>query len=524
MKVMSAKAMAELEAQAFQQGYREEDFMEKAGQGIARVTHEFVQQHQLTPQIWLLCGKGNNGGDAFVAGCYLLEQGYLVTAIQPEALERCSELCQQNGYRFLNQGGKILAQIDRFSSGVILDGLFGTGFRGQLNPPYDALVQAADQSGLPILAIDIPSGLNGSTGQIERDVIQATMTIFLELPKMGFFLKDGWNVVGKLQPVHFGLPASFVDQAQASFELLTLPKVASLLPVIKRNRHKYQAGYVVGLAGSPSMPGAALLSSLAAFRGGSGMVKLLYPKGMEAELSASPYELIKIPYMYDQSQEVSQLMQKAGATFVGPGLGHSAQTQQLLHEVIPNLTKPCVLDADALTLYAQQAFVLPPQAILTPHMGEMQTLLHSSDKLNLNLELLYTCQQYAETHHVTLILKGAPTFIFHPQCPIYVNPTGDPGMATAGSGDVLTGLLASLLAQGLSCHDAALLGVYLHGLAGELAAQERGISVGMMASDLIAHFAKTYRFLQMLKNDTNDNDNNDKRLSGQKIKKSFLST
>lgn len=495
MKVMSAKAMTELEAQAYQQGYREEDFMEKAGQGIADATHEFAQQHQLLPQIWLLCGKGNNGGDAFVAGCYLLEQGYHVTAIQPEALERCSDLCQKNGHRFLKQGGKILAQIDDFSSGVILDGLFGTGFRGQLKSPYDSLVQTVNQSGLPILAIDIPSGLNGSTGQIEGNVIQATMTLFLELPKMGFFLQDGWNVVGKLQLVSFGLPQSFINQAHASFELLTLPKAASLLPTLKRNRHKYQAGYVIGLAGSPTMPGAALLSSLAAFRGGSGMVKLLYPKGMEAELSASPYELIKIPYAYDQPQEISQLMQKAGAIFVGPGLGRSAQTQQLLQNVVPTLTKPCVIDADALTLYAQQAFSLPPQAILTPHMGEMQTLLQSSDKLKLNLELLYTCQQYAETHRVTLILKGAPTFIFHPQTPIYVNPTGDLGMATAGSGDVLTGLLASLLAQGLSCHDAALLGVYLHGLAGELAAQEREVSVGMMAADLIAHFSTAYQIL-----------------------------
>lgn len=272
--------------------------------------------------------------------------------------------------------------------------------------------------------------------------------------------------------------------------------MARLLPPIKRNRNKYQAGYVIGLAGSLTMPGAALLSSLAAFRAGSGMVRLLYPKGMEAELSSSPYELIKIPYTYNQSQDVSQLMQKAAATFVGPGLGRTEQTQHLLQNILPSLQNPCVIDADALTLFADQAFQLPSEAILTPHTGEMQTLLKSGSRLVLNFELLKTCQRYAEEHNITLILKGAPTFIFHPQSVIFANPTGDPGMATAGSGDVLTGLIASLLSQGLSCHHAAMLGVYLHGLAGQFAAKHRKTSYGVMATDLITHFGTAYASLE----------------------------
>lgn len=497
MKVVSAKVMAELEAYAYQQGFKEEEFMENAGRGIALATQEFIRRHQLAHCVWLLCGKGNNAGDAFVAGRYLLEQGYQVTAIQPDNLAHCSTLCQQNGRRFLEKKGKLIQQLTAFdSSGVILDGLFGTGFKGQVRPPYAPLIDAANQSGLPILAIDIPSGLNGTTGQIEGSVIQATETIFLGLPKTGFFLENGWNVVGKLRRVDFGLPKTSVDQVEADFELSTQKQIADLLPPIKRNRHKYQAGYVIGLAGSLTMPGAALLSSLAAFRGGSGMVRLLYPQGMEAELSSSPYELIKIPYDYDQPQEVSQLMQKAAATFVGPGLGRSEKTYHLLRYVIPALEKPCVIDADALTLFADQAFQLPAQAILTPHTGEMQALFKSSSHLILSLDLLKTCQRYAEEHHITLILKGAPTFIFHPQKPIFVNPTGDPGMATAGSGDVLTGLLASLLSQGLDCRKAALLGVYLHGLAGECAAKQRKTSYGVMATDLIAHFASAYDALQ----------------------------
>ncbi len=497
MKIVSAKAMSELEVHAYEQGYKEADFMEKAGLGIALATQDFIDEHDLPHCIWLLCGKGNNGGDAFVAGCYLMDQGYQVNAIQLDELIHCSPLCQQNGQRFQNRGGKIIRQIESFHpSGVILDGLFGTGFKGQVREPYASLIQTANQSKFPILAIDIPSGLNGSTGQIEGPVIQATETIFLGLPKTGFFLENSWNVVGQLRGVDFGLSQAIINQATADFELITEVKAASLLPPIKRNRHKYQAGYVIGLAGSPTMPGAALLSSLAAFRGGSGMVRLLHPREMEAELSSSPYELIKIPYAYEDIEEVSQIMHKASATFIGPGLGRTDQTRHLLQGIMPTLEKPCVIDADALTLFADGAFQLPKQAILTPHTGEMQTLLRTSERLILNFELLQICQLYAEDHHITLILKGAPTFIFHPQAPIFVNPTGDPGMATAGSGDVLTGLLASLLSQGLTCHQAAILGVYLHGLAGEFAAKQRQTSYGMMATDLIDHFASAFYFLQ----------------------------
>lgn len=222
------------------------------------------------------------------------------------------------------------------------------------------------------------------------------------------------------------------------------------------------------------------------------MVRLLYPAGMEGVLSSSPYELIKIPYAYDQATQVSEIMQKGKATFIGPGLGRTDAVKRFLKQLIPSLKNAAVIDADALTLYAEEPYRLPSEVIFTPHTGEMQTLLHSSERLTLNLELLKTCQHYAEKQGITLILKGAPTFIFHPGLPPTVNPTGDPGMATAGSGDVLTGLLASLLSQGLTAHQAACLGTYLHGLAGELAAEERGTSYGMMATDLIDHFAAAF--------------------------------
>lgn len=500
-KVVTPQMMSSLEAAAYKEGWSERDFMEKAGQGIAQTTENFVNTHAIPKNAVVLCGKGNNGGDAFVAGCYLLSQGFSVLAIQLESLDHCSPLCQENGKRFMAKGGHIINKTNGYleQRGVILDGLFGTGFKGEIGEPYASLIKAANASRNPILAIDIPSGLNGTTGEVSAATIAATETIYLGLPKTGFFLSNGWNTVGKLRYVNFGLPPSIIPTAEAEFELLTPQAMAKLIPPIRRNRHKYQAGYVMGLAGSPEMPGAALLTSLAALRGGSGIVKLLHPAGMESQLAASPYELIKIPYLHSQSHLIAEWMNQAGAAFIGPGMTLTTENRDLLREVMPQLQKPCVIDAGALALLSEDAFELPPRTILTPHTGEMQRLLHQTERLTLNSETLQKCQRYAEEKNVTLILKGAPTFIFAPGTTPLVNPTGDPGMATAGSGDVLTGLLAALLSEGLECREAAALGVYLHGLAGEAAAKSRKTSVGVIATDLIDKFSTAFSDLVSFK-------------------------
>lgn len=494
MKVVSPQVMAEAERAAYAKGCVDNDFMEAAGKGVAATAEAFVNEHALAKKVWLLCGKGNNGGDTFVAGCYLLTAGYSVQAIFLSDFSDCSPLCQKNATRFKERGGIILRKIPDFGSvGIILDGLFGTGFRGRVEPPFDALINAANASLLPILAVDIPSGLNGTTGEVDGAAINATATLYLGLPKSGFFLGEGWNVCGKLLKVDFGMPESCIAVAKEDFFILTKEAMGELLPPVIRNRHKYQAGLVVGLAGSKTMPGAALLTSLAALRGGCGMVRLLYPEEIAAELSASPYEVIKIPYRYNQQEEIVATLKKGKGVFVGPGLGSSEEVDALICSVVPTLSAPCVIDADALSCYAKKPFAVPSGTIFTPHHGEMQRLLHADEPLRLDLKLLRRLSDYAKERHITLIYKGAPTFIFHPDGNVFVNPTGDPGMATAGSGDVLTGLLAALLAQGVKSEDASLLGVYLHGLAGEIVRRERGVSYGMIASDLIAHFADAFR-------------------------------
>lgn len=509
MKIVTPREMARIEALAYADGSSETEFMEAAGRGVAKYVEAYVQSHQREKDVLLLCGHGNNGGDAYVAGRHLIAAGFKVRAIHAKPIDQCKQLCRDNYNSFVQVGGQVTLHDPKISmvfpkEGVIVDGLFGTGFIGIVRDPYSSLIKAANASHLPIIAIDIPSGLDGETGMAEGPVVIAAETVYLGLPKTGFFLAEGWNHVGTLRYVDFGLPDRFVEQAESVLWLPFPKQLQSLLPRIQRDRHKYQAGFVAGLAGSPGMPGAAILSSMGSLRGGAGIVHLLHPEGMQIELAACPPEIIRVPYNVQNVAGVAASLNAASAVYVGPGMGRSPLTQVLLELVLPQIENPCVIDADALYLLANADIELPKKVILTPHRGEMARLLHLQRHPELTLEFLQQCQKFVDERHVTLVLKGGPGFIFHPKTPIFVNIYGDPGMATAGSGDVLTGLLAALLAQGLSAHSAALLGVYLHSIAGE-AAVKRLTSQCCIATDILLFFPVAFSLF--------DNRNRNRRSS-----------
>ncbi len=373
--------MARIEAKAYKEGASEQKFMENAGEAIARRTEEFILAHHLPKAVTLLVGKGNNGGDAFAAGAALIDRGFTVNALHIYPHNQCSPLCKTMSDKFRSRKGVIHhvheKKAFRFDlEGIILDGLVGTGFRGKAEDELALAINCANSSQLPILAIDIPSGLNGTTGEVGSVAIHATETIFLGLPKSGFFLGDGWDHVGELRYASFGLGEKYIADAKADAYLFHEEIASDLLPEIKRTRHKYQAGYVLAVAGSPEMPGAALLASFAVLRAGAGIVRLFHPKGMEAELSGAPFELIREGWDGKNLTPIKKQASRAKAMLVGPGIGRTKQSEKMLKSLLTSIKLPMVIDADALFILSENpSWKLPPHSVLTPHHGEMELLL-----------------------------------------------------------------------------------------------------------------------------------------------------
>ncbi len=498
MHVVRPKEMVRVEKKAFLAGASEEMCMLAAGAGVAEIAREFIHARGLEKQVVLLSGLGNNAGDAYAAGVQLLDEGFSVQAIQLGRVEECSFLCQKQMERFLEKKGvfHLFSDLESFSPpapGVLIDGVFGTGFHGQVEPPFSEALDFASLLGLPILSIDIPSGVHGETGEVQGSAITADETICIGLPKTGLFLQEGPRHTGDIHVVPLPIPQDFIEQAESSFEMLDEEELYSLVPKLNRDQHKYEAGLVVALVGSPGMPGAAQLTCLAALKTGSGLVHLLHPEGMEAELAATAYEVIRVPYKASDPSHVLEAFSKANAACLGPGIGRKPETAKLFSHLLSHLACPLLIDGDGLTLLAEGGLKPPQGAVLTPHLGEMTRLLGKREKPTRNFALLSECQEYAQKFEITLVLKGMPTFIFSPDGSIYANITGDPGMATAGSGDVLSGMISTFLAKGMDPTDAAGLGVYMHGLAGT-AAGAIHTSHSVIASDIISCIGRAYAF------------------------------
>ncbi len=483
---LTPNEMKEAEEKSFTKGFSEKAYMEKAGEGIAAGVHHFVKKYDLTPKVTLLCGKGNNAADGFVAGIILIKAGYKVEAMIAMPLEGATPLCKEMSENFKRAGGIFLNEMPFFEDGVILDGLFGTGFKGGVEEPFRSIIDAANGSSLPILSIDIPSGLNGETGEVKTVAIEARETFALGCPKLGYFLGEGWNHTGTIHLIDFGLEEKFLPKVVP--QMTTERGAMEMLPLIKRDRHKYEAGHVIALAGSKEMPGAAFLSTLSTLRAGAGLVHLLTQEEYHPKLAPEVMQ-----HLFKSDEEALEWFQKGDATFIGPGVGRKEGIKKLLKTVLPKIKTPLVIDADALTLIGEEKLPIPKHAILTPHHGEMGHLLGQKLPRQLTWKELNLCQAFADKHEITLVLKGAPTLIFHPKNVITINPTGCPGMATAGSGDVLTGLITALLAQKCPPKEAAILGCYLHGLSGQHAEEALG-PYSMIASDIIKYLPQSFFF------------------------------
>jgi NAD(P)H-hydrate epimerase len=464
--------------------------MDKAGKEVAQKIETFVQR-ELTPrQVVFLAGKGNNGGDGYVAARELLKKGFIVHVLTPYPKNQWGPLCSMQAKQFETAGGKIEPLFSNTpvpTEGVIVDALVGTGFVGEAKEELELAIAFANRAALPIIAIDIPSGLCGATGNVGSIAINAKMTIYLEFPKIGFFIGEGYKHVGELVHASFGLPISYQEKVIAEAFLVGSEEMKKKLPSMEKMRNKYSAGYVLTLAGSDTMKGAGALASFAALRTGAGIVRWFY-LGLDSKSCLVPLEVLACSIQEHESLFFDE-MRRAKALLIGPGLGRTKEATKYISKALSRATMPTVIDADALfflSKYPRES--IPSHALLTPHMGELKRLLQAH---HLEGNFLSSCQALVEKTKAMMLVKGAPNFLFRKGQIPYILPFGNPGMATAGSGDVLSGMLASLLAQQLSLEDAAVLGSYLHGLSGDLSALDK-TQYSLVASDLIEYLPKAF--------------------------------
>jgi hydroxyethylthiazole kinase-like uncharacterized protein yjeF len=478
--------------------------MENAGRGAAEIiSNIFPDIHK--KKIAIIAGKGNNGGDGFVIARYLLNQGVSVKVYllsDPKGLRGDAET---NFNIFQRIKGEVLSvpsskdyarvkkDLERFD--ILVDGIFGTGLDAEVRGYYREVIDHLNTLQRPIVAIDIPSGLDADTGKPLGTAIRASLTITFGLPKVGHLIPPGIDYVGEVKVIDIGIPKRLVEEEKIPTYLLEENEIKRWLSTPRNpNTHKGDYGHLLVIAGSVGKTGAAAMACQAALRMGAGLVTLAIPKSLNGIMEMKLTEVMTEPLPETPKQTLSlrafsailRLCENKKAVIIGPGLGTFKETQSLVLKLIKALGLPIVLDADGLTALATQPKSLPitnRSLILTPHPGEMARLIRSQVKEVLE-DRIGLSRNFSQSHHVHLVLKGHPTLISTPKGEVFINPTGNPGMATGGTGDVLTGMIGGLVCQGFDILPSLQIAVYLHGMAGDEGAQERG-EKSLIATDII---------------------------------------
>lgn len=477
--------------------------MENAGlkvvETISRVIGDLKDK-----KITVMAGKGNNGGDGFVIARHLLNQGAEVKTLlfaDPEEISGDArinlEVLHKMGHKIypaVNSNSLNIVRVALAYTDLIVDAIYGTGFKGELNEHLGRVIDAVNESKKPVVAVDIPSGVAGNTGKVTGPCIRANYTVTFALPKLGNILQPGAEYGGELHTVDISIPTLLVNNLGLKCQLVTGDLVRSLIPRRSTETHKGSCGRVVVIGGSEGLTGAAALASEAALRTGAGLVTLGIPKGLNALMEIKLTEVMTAPLPEtgrktlgpEALEPIRQMVSGADVLAIGPGLSQDESTVELVQNLLPQISVPMVIDADALNALAKKPDLikqLQGPAVLTPHPGELARLLGVSIA-EIQENRLTIAQTTAQDWKTVLVLKGAKTIIACPDGRTYINPTGNPGMATGGTGDVLTGVIAALIAQGLKPDEAAAAGVYIHGLAGDYLLEKLGM-LGMAAGDLL---------------------------------------
>jgi hydroxyethylthiazole kinase-like uncharacterized protein yjeF len=476
------------------------ELMESAGTGVKDEILRSIKPRR-SAKIVIVCGKGNNGGDGYVISRLLKRDGYNVKTfligrakdVKGDA-EANLKRCRRDRIRIKEVGGENLGQLEEGLSGahVVVDALFGTGFKGKPEGLSADVIDLMSGAAGYKVAVDIPSGVDASTGGVVI-AARADLTVTMGLPKRGHLLFPGRALTGDLVVTDIGIPPEVVSDARLDTFLLEKADIRAGLPERPPEAHKWSCGHVAAICGSTGFTGAATLTSISALRSGCGLVTLAVPRSLSTVMEIKLTEVMTRPveetaegsFSLKASSALEALVKKADCVALGPGLSQSQETLRLVRRIVPRLGRPCVLDADGINAFAGSASKLKSLGfplIITPHAGEAARLF-AIDKKQISDRRIDFPREMASDLGAFFVLKGAPTIIAGPEGLSYINPTGNQGLATAGSGDVLTGAIAGLVAQGVPPLKAACCAVYIHGVCGDMLLTERGY-YGYLAGEL----------------------------------------
>jgi hydroxyethylthiazole kinase-like uncharacterized protein yjeF len=479
------------------------DLMERAALALASWFRERFNQET---EFLLLAGPGNNGGDAWALARILFHHGY--ENIRFYLLGKVDDISHDskiNRTRLIDETDIQINAMEEeadfpFITGGewVVDALFGSGLSRPLSGLAKELVQYINDSAKTgLIAVDIPSGLFGedNTDNDTNAIIKANFTLSFQFPKLAFFMSDNFEYVGYWETLSISLHEEAIKETETTFYTLEQGKVESLVIVRPKFAHKGTFGHVLVVAGSYGMMGAAVLATRAAVASGAGLVTAHVPRfGYEIMQSSVPESLICLDESDLIFTEVNHL-ERYTAIAVGPGINTKTNTVRAMKDLIDKAEVPMVIDADGVNILAQNKEwmnTLSENTIITPHPGEFDRLTH---KHSSHHERILTQIELSKKNKIVVVLKGAHTSISLADGTVWFNTTGNPGMAKGGSGDVLTGIISSLLAQGYSCEDAAMLGVFIHGRAGDIALERKGYHA-LTPSDMINNLGRAFKNLE----------------------------
>ncbi len=500
MKILSAEQIRELDRYTIEnEPVASIDLMERAASKVYQLLSRVIKTSE---PVYVFCGMGNNGGDGLAVARMLIESGYgHVTAYTVRHSPGTSKDFLINEDRLKNISSVHYIETENqipaiHSDAVIIDAIFGTGLSRPVEGIAASVIHAINRSGNTVYSVDIPSGLFCDKSNAESDtVIHSAATFTFHAPKLSFLFAANGKYVPRFVVLDIGLSKDYAEQLPSSYYFVTKQFTQSFFRRREKFTHKGTYGHALIAAGSFGKTGAAILAVKAALLSGAGLVTSNIPSsGYEIMQTSNPEAMVEADKSVNFLRDIPEL-DKYSAVGVGPGIGTETETREYLEKLLAACSKPLVMDADALNIISANEKLLalvPENSILTPHPGEFKRLTgewsDDSDKLERQ-------KAFSKKHKVILVLKGAHTSVSTPGGKMYFNSSGNAGMAKGGSGDVLTGVITSLLAQHYTPEQAAILGVFVHGLAGDFARDESG-ETSMNASDIIHHLPKAFQELE----------------------------